>query len=77
MLYRYHCKKLYQILFSALTTELCVQVLLDYDGLLMSAGFGSIARHFKQLACGLEGALDADAFSKQALQLLQLHSPAI
>ena len=43
----------------------------------MFAGFGAIARHLKRLTSGLEGALDADVFSKWALQLLQPHSPAI
>ncbi|KAL3150418.1 hypothetical protein ABBQ32_000255 [Trebouxia sp. C0010 RCD-2024] len=41
------------------------------------AGFGAIARHLRRLTNGLEGALDAGVFSKQALQLLQPHSPAI
>lgn len=43
----------------------------------MPAGFGAIARHLRRLTNGLEGALDAGVFSKQALQLLQPHSPAI
>lgn len=47
----------------------------DCVKLFMFAGFGATARHL--LTSGLEGALDADVFSKRALQLLQPHSPAI
>ena len=42
-----------------------------------AAGFGAIARHLRRLTHGIDDALTAGVMSKDALQLLQPHSPAI